>query len=113
MLKFCSNIVSQKSKMVDFVGQKRAVIISILLFVLSVPISILYAFYKDNYLYSLYFEVVLTGILMVIFGPNWPYLNLNKPEWRPDSDAQSKAPETTHSSSYKPKNNLRRKQKST
>ena len=100
--------------MVDFVGQKRAFVLSIILFVISVPVSILYAFYKDNYLYSLYLEVVLTGILMVIFGPNWPYLNLNKPEWRPDSDAQTKAPETTHSSSsYKPKGNFRKKQKST
>lgn len=104
--------LSKKLKMVDFVGQKRSVLISIFLFVISVPISILYAFYKDNYLYSLYFEVVLTGVLMVIFGPNWPYLNLNKPEWRPDSDAQTKVSDSTHSSSYKPKSNLRRKQKS-
>ncbi|KAK8854028.1 hypothetical protein M9Y10_016577 [Tritrichomonas musculus] len=99
--------------MVDFVGQKHAFLISVVAFALSVPISILYAFYKDNYLYSLYFEVGLTCVLMVIFGPNWPYLNLNKPEWRPDSDAQTKAPEPTHTSSYKNKGNLRRKQKST
>lgn len=75
--------------MVDFTGQKRVFLISIVVFAISIPISILFAFYKDNYLYSLYCEVGVTAFLMLIFGPNWPYLNLDKPQWKADSEAKS------------------------
>jgi hypothetical protein len=73
--------------MVDYTGQRRTLVISAVVLSLSVPISIILAFILDNYLYALYFCVAVTLLLMVVFGPNWPYLNLNRPAWRPDSEA--------------------------
>jgi hypothetical protein len=73
--------------MVDYTGQRRVFLISAILLTISVPVSIIVAFIVDNYLYSLYVCVGVTLVLMIAFGPNWPYLNLNRPAWRPDSDA--------------------------
>jgi hypothetical protein len=72
--------------MVDYVGQKRLFIISVIICACSVPASIIFGFYKDNFMYALYFCVGATVLVMVLFGPNWPYLNINKPSWMPDSD---------------------------
>jgi hypothetical protein len=71
--------------MVDFVGQKRVLLISSATCAITVPVSIIFAFIMDNYLYGLYFDVVVAILLMVVFGPPWPYLKLDKPDWKPDS----------------------------
>jgi hypothetical protein len=71
--------------MVDFVGQRRVLVISMATFAITVPVSIIFAFIMDNYLYGLYFDVAVTLVMMVLFGPPWPYLKLDKPQWKPDS----------------------------
>ena len=80
--------------MVDFHGQKMVFIISTILLTLSIPASIIYAFIVDNYLKGLNIVLGVSFFLVIIFGPNWPYLNRNKPKWQPDSslkeDPQSK-----------------------
>lgn len=73
--------------MVDFVGQKRIFVISVSMFILTVPLSIIFGFIKDSYQYSLYFCVFSTLLIMVLFVPNWPWLNLNSPQWKDDADA--------------------------
>lgn len=72
--------------MVDFTGQKRATVIPAIIFLIATPLAILYALIKDNYLQGLYFIVVVSAIVIVVFGPPWPYLSMNKPQWRPDSE---------------------------
>lgn len=79
--------------MVDFVGQRRVFMISLWALVLSVPISITIGYISGNYMYALYFVAGVTGLLMIAFVPNWPYLNVNKVAWRPDSDVTSKRPQ--------------------
>jgi hypothetical protein len=41
----------------------------------------------DNYLYSLYCIAAVTAFTMLIVGPGWPFLNMDKPQWKADSDA--------------------------
>jgi len=71
--------------MADFVGQKTVFIVSLILLALSIPASIIYAFIVDNYLKGLNIVLGVSAFVMVAFGPNWPYLNRNKPKWQPDS----------------------------
>jgi len=81
-------IACQIPWMVDYVGQRRVFLISTIVLALSVPVSIAVAAFYGNYLYALYVEVAVSAVLMVAFGPNWPYLNLNKPKWRSDAEAK-------------------------
>ena len=78
--------------MADFKGQRLAFLISAIALILSIPISLVIAAVSGNYLYALYFIAGLTGVLMVLFGPNWPYLNMNSPKWLPDSAALKSQP---------------------
>ena len=73
--------------MVDFVGQKRIFILSVSMFVLTVPLSILFGFVMDSYQYSLYFCVFAALFIDVLFVPNWPWFNINKPNWKEDEEA--------------------------
>ena len=73
--------------MADFEGQKNIFFISLIVLLLAIPISIAYAFYVDNYLKALYIIIYVAAALFVVFVPNWPWLNRNRPQWRPDSEA--------------------------
>ena len=73
--------------MVDFQGQKRVLIISIIIFAISIPISIIFAVIQDNFRHALYFCAGVTVFVMILFGPNWPWLNINPPNWKDDSEA--------------------------
>ena len=75
--------------MADFKGQKLAFYTSLIVCLLSIPVSLVIAAVTSNFLYALYFIAGLTGVLMVAFGPNWPYLNMNSRKWRPDADAKA------------------------
>ena len=73
--------------MVDFQGQKRVLIYSIIIFAISIPASIVFAIVQDNFRHALYFCAGVTVFAMVLFGPNWPWLNINPPNWKDDSEA--------------------------
>ena len=72
--------------MADFEGQKLVFYISAIVLLLSIPISIIYGFIVDNYLKGMNVIIYVSVALFVVFVPNWPWLNRNKPQWRPDSD---------------------------
>ena len=75
-----------KTKMADFQSQGKIFWISLIVYLLAIPIAIIYAFLADNYLKALFFIIYVTAVLFVLFVPNWPWLNKNKPQWRKDSE---------------------------
>ena len=70
--------------MVDFVGQKRAFWICVMMFVVCVPVAIVYALIRDDYYQSLTVWIAVSAVAFVAFVPNWPWLNMNTPKWRDD-----------------------------
>lgn len=71
--------------MVDFRTQGFIFWTSAILLTLSIPVSIWYAFYVDNYLKGMMIVVYVSAALMVLFVPPWPWLNMYQPKWQPDS----------------------------
>ena len=72
--------------MADFEGQKFAFYVSAIILLISIPVAIIYGFIVDNYLKGMNVIIYVSAVLFVVFVPNWPWLNRNKPQWRPDTD---------------------------
>lgn len=74
--------------MVDFEGQRISFIASAIIMTLSVPLSILYSFMVNNFLKGLNVIIYSAILCLVLFVPDWPYLNRSKLKWQSDSSQQ-------------------------